>query len=214
MLIKSQKLDSKTHNLDYTFKRLLDYLVSSLLLIILSPVFVAVAIAIKLDSPGEVLFRQTRVGLNGQYFKIWKFRTMYVNSEALQQQLEVKNEVEGGVLFKIKNDPRVTRTGKFVRTYSLDELPQLFNVLLGHMSLIGPRPLPIRDIAKMDTSSEIRHQLLPGISGLSQVNGRSGCSSEQFFYWDKLYVQNWSLWLDFKIFLKTILVVLSKKGAY
>lgn len=214
MLIKSQKLDSKTHNLDYTFKRLLDYLVSSLLLIILSPVFVAVAIAIKLDSPGEVLFRQTRVGLNGQHFKIWKFRTMYVNSEALQQQLEVKNEVEGGILFKIKNDPRVTITGKFVRTYSLDELPQLFNVLLGHMSLIGPRPLPIRDIAKMDTSSEIRHQLLPGISGLSQVNGRSGCSSEQFFYWDKLYVQNWSLWLDFKIFLKTILVVLSKKGAY
>lgn len=214
MLVNSQDLTYKTKQTDYIIKRVMDYVIAASLLFVLSPIFIAIAIAIKLDSPGEVFFCQTRVGLNGRNFQIWKFRTMYVNSENLQSQLEAKNEVKGGVLFKIKHDPRITKIGRFIRTYSLDELPQLLNVLLGNMSLIGPRPLPIRDVVKMDASLNIRHQLLPGISGLSQVNGRSGCSSQEFFAWDKIYIERWSLWLDFKIFLKTIPAILSKTGAY
>ena len=214
MLVKSSKLTCKTKKVDYTIKRFVDYVVAALLLFILSPIFLLVAIAIKVDSPGDVFFRQTRIGLNERHFQIWKFRTMYANSETLQQQLEAKNEVQGGILFKIKEDPRVTRSGKIIRAYSLDELPQLFNVLLGNMSLIGPRPLPIRDVVKMDAASNIRHQLLPGISGLAQVNGRSGCSSQQFFNWDRKYIERWSLWLDFQIFLKTIPEIVKKTGAY
>ena len=214
MLVKTRKLTYKTKKINYTIKRFVDYVAASLLLFVLSPIFLIIAIAIKLDSSGNVFFRQTRVGLNNQHFQIWKFRTMYADSEILQQQLEAKNEVEGGILFKIKDDPRVTKSGKIIRAYSLDELPQLFNVLLGNMSLIGPRPLPIRDVAKMDAASNIRHHLLPGISGLAQVSGRSGCSSQQFFYWDKRYIEQWSLWLDFKIFLKTIPAIVKKTGAY
>ena len=214
MLVKAHKLTYKNKQNGYTIKRTLDFVAATLLLFLLSPIFLIVAIAIKLDSPGEIFFRQTRIGLCDRHFQIWKFRTMHVNSEALQQQLEIKNEVEGGIIFKIKDDPRVTKVGKIIRTYSLDELPQLFNVLLGDMSLIGPRPLTIRDVNKMDTALKIRHKLLPGISGLAQVNGRSGCSSQQFFDWDIQYTEKWSLWLDLKIFLKTIPAVIKKTGAY
>lgn len=214
MLVRSQALTLKTTKIDYFVKRLMDYIIAALLLFFLSPVFLAITIIIKIDTPGEAFFRQTRVGLDGRHFQIWKFRTMHVNSGFLQQQLEAKNEVEGGVLFKIKDDPRVTKIGRAIRAYSLDELPQLFNVVQGNMSLVGPRPLPIRDIAKMDRSANIRHQLLPGISGLAQVNGRSRCTSMQFFEWDKLYIERWSLWLDFKILLKTIPAIVNKTGAY
>lgn len=214
MLVKAHKLTYKNKQISYTIERTLDFVAATLLLFLLSPIFLIVAIAIKLDSPGEIFFRQTRIGLCDRHFQIWKFRTMHVNSEALQQQLEIKNEVEGGIIFKIKDDPRVTKVGKIIRTYSLDELPQLFNVLLGDMSLIGPRPLTIRDVNKMDTALKIRHKLLPGISGLAQVNGRSGCSSQQFFDWDIQYTEKWSLWLDLKIFLKTIPAVIKKTGAY
>ena len=216
MVTKSQKISyifRKTRGLDYFSKRISDYIVAALLLSILWPIFISVAFAIKLDSPGNVFFRQTRIGLNGKHFKIWKFRTMVHNSEHLQKDLEAHNEIKGGIIFKIKNDPRMTRIGKFLRRFSLDEIPQLFNVLLGDMSIIGPRPLPLRDIEKMDSALQIRHKVLPGITGLAQVNGRSQCSSEEFFYWDKLYIQRWSLWLDLKIMLKTIPVVIAKKGA-
>lgn len=203
----------KKSKLDYFLKRLLDYVVAVLLLGIFWPILILIAIAIKLDSPGEVFFKQTRVGLNGKQFKIWKFRTMVQNSEELQKNLEAQNEIKGGIIFKIKNDPRMTGIGKFLRRFSIDEIPQLFNVLLGDMSIIGPRPLPLRDIEKMDPSLNIRHQVFPGITGLAQVNGRSQCSSDEFFHWDQLYVSHWSLWLDLKIMLKTIPVVITKKGA-
>ena len=217
MTMRSQKIHYITHEaakIDYFLKRVADYIMAIFLLSILWPIFIIIAIAIKFDSPGEVFFKQTRVGLNEKHFKIWKFRTMVRNSEHLQKNLEAQNEIKGGIIFKIKNDPRITRIGKFLRRFSLDEIPQLFNVLLGDMSLIGPRPLPLRDIEKMDSSLKIRHKIFPGITGLAQVNGRSQCSSDEFFYWDKLYVERWSLWLDLKIMLKTIPVVIRKKGAF
>lgn len=216
MISKAKKTDYITiekTKLDYFLKRLLDYATAVLLLGILWPILIIVAIAIKLDSPGEVFFKQTRVGLNGKHFKIWKFRTMVQNSEELQKNLEAQNEIKGGIIFKIKNDPRMTGIGTFLRRFSIDEIPQLFNVLLGDMSLIGPRPLPLRDIEKMDPSLHIRHKVFPGITGLAQVNGRSQCSSDEFFQWDQLYVNHWSLWLDLKIMLQTIPVVITKKGA-
>ena len=114
----------------------------------------------------------------------------------------------------MKEDPRVTKVGKLLRRYSIDEIPQLFNVLLGDMSLVGPRPLPLRDVAKMDALQQIRHELSPGITGLAQVNGRSHCSSKEFFYWDEIYVKQWSVWLDLRILFETIPVVVTKKGAF
>ncbi len=198
----------------YFLKRIADYAIAFVLLVVFTPIMIVVAIAIKLDSPGQVLFKQTRVGLNGKHFQVWKFRSMVCNSEQIQQELECKNEIEGGIIFKIKKDPRVTRVGKIIRYYSIDEIPQLFNVLFGDMSLVGPRPLPLRDVAKMDMRHNIRHELLPGITGLTQVNGRSQCSSDEFFYWDELYVKQWSVWLDLKILLKTVPAVIAKTGAY
>ena len=197
----------------YTFKRIADYIIALALAIVLAPIMIAVAIAIKLDSSGPIFFKQTRVGLNGKHFKVWKFRSMVSNSEELLKQLEDKNEIKGGIVFKIKKDPRVTKVGKILREYSIDEIPQLFNVLLGDMSLIGPRPLPLRDIQKMDIRYNIRHELLPGITGLTQVSGRSNCSSDEFFQWDELYVKQWSLRLDLKILLKTVPAVIVKSGA-
>ena len=200
---------------DYWWKRIFDLVTASCLLAVLSLPMLLIALCIKLDSPGSVFYKQTRVGLGGQHFQIWKFRTMVANASQLQQELETKNEVQGGVLFKIKDDPRITRVGKLLRKYSLDELPQLFNVLRGEMSLVGPRPLPIRDVARFSSTSHlIRHEVLPGITGLWQVSGRSDTDSEQIFSWDFAYIQNWSLALDVKILLKTVVVVLTKKGAY
>ena len=135
-------------------------------------------------------------------------------ADQLQQQLEAQNEVKGGVLFKIKNDPRITRVGKFLSRYSLDELPQLINVLRGEMSLVGPRPLPVRDVEKFANHHFLRHEVLPGITGLWQVSGRSNTDSEDVFNWDFTYIQNWSLKLDCKILLKTIRVIFTSEGAY
>lgn len=197
----------------FYLKRIFDLVAALILSIVLAPLMLIVAIAIKLDSPGTILFKQTRVGLNGKHFKVWKFRSMVSNSEQLLKDLEDKNEINGGIVFKIKKDPRVTRVGKIIRDYSIDEIPQIFNVLFGNMSLVGPRPLPLRDIAKMDVRHNIRHELLPGITGLTQVSGRSKCSSDEFFYWDEFYIKQWSLWLDLKILLKTIPAVITKSGA-
>ena len=211
---KTIRLNSrKILKVNYFFKRIADYVLAFALTIALAPMMIVVAIAIKLDSPGPILFKQTRVGLDGRHFKVWKFRSMVSNGEELLKQLEDKNEIKGGVVFKIKKDPRVTRVGKIIREYSIDEIPQLFNVLLGDMSLIGPRPLPLRDIEKMDIRHNVRHELLPGITGLTQVNGRSECSSDEFFYWDEFYVKQWSLLLDLKILLKTLPIVIAKSGA-
>ncbi|GAB1545063.1 sugar transferase [Scytonema sp. NUACC21] len=200
---------------DFWLKRAVDLCVSITLILLLLPVYLLIAIMIKLDSPGSVFFRQKRVGLHGQEFKIWKFRTMVADAEKIQASLEVKNEIKDGVFFKIKDDPRITKVGKFLRLYSLDELPQLFNVLVGEMSLVGPRPLPIRDVEKFKTKHFIRQEVLPGITGLWQVSGRSNIDNfEDAVKLDMEYIENWSIWLDFKILLQTVRVVLQKTGAY
>jgi exopolysaccharide biosynthesis polyprenyl glycosylphosphotransferase len=200
---------------DFWVKRIFDLCFSVILIFLLSPIYLLIAILIKLDSPGPAFFRQKRIGLNSKEFKIWKFRTMVVNAEKLQKDLEAKNEVKDGVLFKVKDDPRITQIGKFLRAYSLDELPQIFNVLVGEMSLVGPRPLPVRDVEKFKTNHFIRQEVLPGITGLWQVSGRSNIDNfEDAVKLDLDYIQNWSIGLDFQILLQTVKVVLQKTGAY
>jgi exopolysaccharide biosynthesis polyprenyl glycosylphosphotransferase len=200
---------------DFWMKRIFDVICSIILLIIFSPLYLTIAILIKLDSPGPILFKQDRVGLHGKKFKIWKFRTMVTNAEKLQAALETKNEIKDGVLFKLKDDPRITKVGKFLRHYSLDELPQLFNIVLGEMSLVGPRPLPLRDVERFKTQHFIRQEVLPGITGLWQVSGRSDIDNfEDGVRLDITYIENWSIWLDMKILFKTVGVVFTKDGAY
>ena len=200
---------------DFWVKRYFDIVCASILLLLFSPLYLLIALLIKLDSPGPILFKQERIGLHCCNFKIWKFRTMVVNAEKLQASLESKNEIKDGVLFKLKDDPRITRIGKFLRRYSLDELPQLFNVLLGQMSLVGPRPLPERDVKKFTKHHFIRQEVLPGITGLWQVSGRSNIDKfEDAVKLDIDYIENWSLWLDMQILLRTVNVVLQKTGAY
>jgi exopolysaccharide biosynthesis polyprenyl glycosylphosphotransferase len=200
---------------DFWVKRCFDLCCSSVMIFLLSPVYLVIAVLIKLDSPGPVFFRQNRIGLHGKKFQIWKFRTMVTDAEKLQASLEAKNEIKDGVLFKMKNDPRITKVGNFLRRYSLDELPQLFNVVLGQMSLVGPRPLPVRDVERFQTKHFIRQEVLPGITGLWQVSGRSNIEKfEDAVQLDISYIENWSLWLDLKILLQTVKVVFQKTGAY
>ncbi|MGQ4646892.1 exopolysaccharide biosynthesis polyprenyl glycosylphosphotransferase [Lyngbya aestuarii] len=199
---------------DFWLKRAFDLVASSIILLLISLPMSLIAILIKLDSPGPIFYKQNRVGLKNCHFQVWKFRTMVINADKLQKELEAQNEVKGGVLFKIKDDPRITKVGKFLRRYSLDELPQLFNVLRGEMSLVGPRPLPVRDVEKFAEHHFLRQEVLPGITGLWQVGGRSDVNSDEVFSLDMTYIQHWSLALDFKILLKTIKVVLLKEGAY
>jgi exopolysaccharide biosynthesis polyprenyl glycosylphosphotransferase len=194
-------------------KRLLDIFVSSFLLAGFAPIFVIVAILIKLDSDGPVFFAQDRVGLNKRRFRMYKFRTMACDAEKRQSEIESLNEADGPV-FKIKNDPRVTRLGKFLRKASIDELPQLLNVLSGDMSLVGPRPLPIRDYQGFDQDwVRRRFSVRPGITCLWQVNGRSSVSFKEWMELDLHYIDHWSFWLDVKLLAKTIPAVLKGVGA-
>jgi exopolysaccharide biosynthesis polyprenyl glycosylphosphotransferase len=200
---------------NFWVKRCFDFFAASLLLLMISPLLIAIALGIKLNSAGPVFFQQTRVGLHSKPFKVWKFRTMVSNAEQLFKELEAQNQSKDGVLFKLKEDPRVTKVGRFLRQYSLDELPQLFNVLFGQMSLVGPRPFSIRDAGKLSAHHADRHIVLPGITGLWQVSGRSDAMDiDHVVRLDVSYIQNWSLCLDFKILLRTVLVVLRKEGAY
>ncbi|MEA5573197.1 sugar transferase [Calothrix sp. UHCC 0171] len=200
---------------DFWLKRCFDLIFSAILIFLLAPVYLLIAILIKLDSPGCIFFCQKRVGLSGKEFKIWKFRTMIADADKIQAKLEAKNEIKDGVLFKLKDDPRITRIGKFLRRYSLDELPQLFNVIVGEMSLVGPRPLPIRDVERFQNHHFIRQEVLPGITGLWQVSGRSNIDKfEDAVKLDIHYIENWSIWLDLQILFKTVSVVLLKSGAY
>jgi exopolysaccharide biosynthesis polyprenyl glycosylphosphotransferase len=199
----------------YLVKRCMDFVIAALFVFFTWPLYLVIALAIKLDSPGPVFFKQTRMGLHGKKFQVWKFRTMRTDAEKLQKELESRNETTGGVIFKIKNDPRITGIGSFLRRYSLDELPQLFNVLLGEMALVGPRPLPIRDVDNFSPHHFFRHEVLPGVTGLWQVSGRSNIVDfEQVIQLDFNYIENWSLAMDLRILMKTVLVVLKKEGAY
>lgn len=200
---------------DYWLKRCFDIVGSIVLMLLLSPVFLVIASLIKRDSPGPIFFRQERVGLHGKIFKVWKFRTMVSDADKLQKSLEEKNEMKDGVLFKMKDDPRVTAVGRVLRQYSLDEFPQLINVLVGEMSLVGPRPLPRRDVERFKERHLIRQEVLPGMTGLWQVSGRSNIDNfDEAMKLDLKYITDWSIWLDLKILLDTVNVVLNKQGAY
>ena len=194
-------------------KRVLDFSVSSVALLLLGPVFAVIALAIRLDSKGPVLFIQDRVGLNGRRFRFYKFRTMVLDAEQMQSELESLNEAQGPV-FKIRDDPRITRVGRWIRRLSIDELPQLINVVKGNMSLVGPRPLPLRDVSRFDARAHRRRfSVKPGITCLWQINRREP-EFEDWVKTDMEYIDNWSLALDVKILLKTIPAVLSGRGAY
>jgi exopolysaccharide biosynthesis polyprenyl glycosylphosphotransferase len=200
-------------NTQRALKRALDVTVSAGGLALLSPLFAAVALAIRLDSPGPILFRQKRVGADGKVFICYMFRSMYEDAERLQGELEPLNEA-GGPVFKIKEDPRVTRVGRLLRRWSLDELPQLVNVLKGEMSLVGPRPLPVRDFQRMEEAHKRRIGALPGMTGYWQTSGRSNLPFEEMVRLDLYYIENWSLSFDLKIILRTIGAVLRREGAY
>jgi exopolysaccharide biosynthesis polyprenyl glycosylphosphotransferase len=195
------------------FKRLLDIVGAFALLVLLSPLLLILALLVKLDAPGPALFVQERVGLNKRRFRMYKFRTMVANAEKQQVALEQLNEADGPV-FKIKHDPRITRVGAVLRKTSLDELPQLLNVLKGDMSLVGPRPLPIRDYQAFDQDwLHRRFSVRPGITCLWQVQGRSSTTFGRWMELDMQYIDNWSLWLDFKILAKTLPAVVAGRGA-
>jgi exopolysaccharide biosynthesis polyprenyl glycosylphosphotransferase len=199
--------------LDGFFKRVMDFLISLLLLIIFSPLMVVIAILIKLTSPGPVVFTQKRIGLNKRIFNIYKFRTMVMNAEELMADLEKMNEVSGPV-FKIRHDPRITPLGRFLRKTSLDELPQLINVFKGDMSLVGPRPLPLRDYEGFNQDwHRRRFSVPPGITCLWQVKGRNSIPFEKWMELDMEYIDNWTFWLDIKILFKTVLIVFKGTGA-
>jgi len=194
-------------------KRGFDILLSSILLVGLAPLLMALAALIKCSSPGPVLFTQYRLGLNKRKFKIYKFRTMAADAEQKMGGLEHLNEVSGPV-FKIKNDPRITLLGKFLRKASIDELPQLFNVLKGDMSLVGPRPLPVRDYEGFTQDWQRRRfSVRPGLTCLWQINGRSSTPFEKWMQLDLQYIDKWSLWLDLEILFRTIPAVLKGSGA-
>jgi exopolysaccharide biosynthesis polyprenyl glycosylphosphotransferase len=194
-------------------KRVLDLTISALAIIILSPVLLLVAFLVKMTSPGPILFVQKRVGLHKRPFNLYKFRTMVVDAEKRQRELEHLNEASGPV-FKIKNDPRIAPAGHILRKTSLDELPELFNVLKGEMSLVGPRPLPVRDYKGFSKDWQRRRfSVKPGITCLWQVRGRSSIPFEKWMEMDLQYIEKWSLWLDFRILLQTIPAVLKGSGA-
>ena len=193
-------------------KRLIDLLGSLALLILLSPLFVAVAIAIKLESKGPVFFSQERVGLNRRRFNMIKFRSMVADAEQQRQHVEDLNEADGPV-FKIRDDPRITRVGKFIRRYSIDELPQLINVLRGEMSLAGPRPHPTKEVEQYAFHHLRRLSVKPGMTGLAQVSGRSDLPWEQCIEMDLAYIDSWNILKDFTIFLRTFEAVVVARGA-
>lgn len=194
-------------------KRVLDAVVSAVALLVLSPLLLGVAIAIKLDSPGPVLFRQRRVGRNGREFTLLKFRSMYRDAEARLAALRERNEATGPV-FKIRDDPRVTRVGRFIRRTSIDELPQFWNVLRGEMSVVGPRPPLPSEVRQYQRRHLRRLSVKPGITCTWQVSGRSGIGFDRWMELDLSYIDNWSLWHDVKILARTIPAVLSGRGAH
>jgi len=203
---------------EHTAKRTFDVIAAGLALPVISPLLLVIAVAIRLDSKGPILFRQRRLGLDGQEFLMWKFRTMVQDAERRFAELEAANEYPGGALFKVRHDPRVTRVGSFLRRTSLDELPQLFNILRGQMSLVGPRPLSLRDSERVREIDAVRFErrltVLPGLTGPWQVSGRRDVESNRLLDLDLEYVDRWNLLWDLRLIVQTVAVVLSQRGAY
>jgi exopolysaccharide biosynthesis polyprenyl glycosylphosphotransferase len=198
---------------DWALKRTFDIAVSGLVLVLGLPLWIVIAVAIKTTSRGPVIYRDTRIGLGERRFRMCKFRTMVAEAAKEQAALESANEASGA-LFKIRNDPRVTPVGRVLRRFSLDEVPNVLNVLRGEMSLVGPRPLPVRDHDRLEPWHRRRSHVLPGMTGLWQIAGRSDLSFDDLVRLDFQYLENWSLWLDITILAKTLPAVLSRRGAY
>lgn len=199
---------------DQLIKRVIDIILSFIAIILSSPIMLVTAIAIKLDSPGPVLFKQVRVGQNGRHFKILKFRSMYKDAEARKAELMKQNEIKGDVMFKMKDDPRITRVGRFIRKTSIDELPQFFNIFIGQMSLVGTRPPTLDEVEKYKMDQWRRISIKPGLTGMWQVSGRSDIDDfDEIVRLDTEYIDKWSIWLDVKILFRTVLVVLRHEGS-
>lgn len=198
----------------YAVKRLMDIVGSAIGMILLSPVFLAIAAAVKFTSPGPIIFSQIRVGRYGRHFKFYKFRSMRVDAEAQKAELLAQNESKDGVIFKMKDDPRITKVGKFLRRASLDELPQLWNVFIGDMSLVGPRPPVPKEVEEYTLEDRKRLDVIPGITCLWQIKGRSEIPFHEQVRLDKEYILAPSVWKDIAILFKTIPAILGGKGAY
>ena len=199
--------------IDWFVKRAFDLIISIGLLLLLSPILLISVVMIRLTSPGPILFRDQRVGLGEQPFAMLKLRSMVTNAAQAQAELEEQNEADGA-LFKIRNDPRVTPVGRVLRRFSIDELPQLLNVIKGEMSLVGPRPLPMRDYQLLEQWHRRRYSVLPGITGLWQVSGRSNLGFDTLVRLDFYYLESWSIWMDIAIIARTPLAILRGRGAY
>ena len=198
---------------DWLVKRAFDYLVSLGVVLAGLPLWLVIALAVKLSSPGPVFYRDRRIGVNEREFAMLKFRTMYEGADERLPELERANEADGP-LFKLRRDPRVTPVGRILRRFSLDEVPQVLNVLRGEMSLVGPRPLPLRDYERLDDWHRKRYLVLPGMTGLWQISGRSNLGFDDLVRLDFYYLENWSVWLDISILVKTLPAVLAGRGAY
>ncbi|MCR1970850.1 sugar transferase [Clostridium cochlearium] len=205
--------DIKKKKFQFAIKRLMDIILSFIGIVILSPIYLILIISIKIDSKGPAIFKQVRVGKDEKEFVIYKFRTMVVNAEN-KKSLDINPEDIGNFVFQSKEDNRITKVGKFLRKSSLDEIPQLFNVLIGNMSLVGPRP-EIPDVTKYYPKEYAQRLLVtPGITGLAQVSGRGEIELKKTIYYDLTYIKNFSLWLDIKILFKTVFSVFKSEGAF
>lgn len=203
------------NNYEAVLKRVMDIIGALAGIILSSPFMIITAILIKLDSPGPVIFKQTRIGMNGREFKMLKFRTMYQDAEARKKELMNKNEVKSGLMFKMKDDPRITKLGKVLRKTSIDELPQFFNVLMGQMSLVGTRPPTIDEVEQYNRNHWRRISIKPGITGMWQISGRSDITDfEKVVQLDTYYIDRWNILLDFKIILLTVAKLFGHSGAY
>ena len=209
----SEVIENERSNVLYeVIKRIIDIVASFTGLIVLSPLMLVVSILIKLESKGEVIFKQKRVGLNGKEFYMYKFRSMVINAEELKAELESQNEMSGP-MFKMKDDPRITKIGKFIRKTSIDELPQLINVIKGDMSLVGPRPSLPKEVEEFETWMRERLEVKPGLTCIWQVSGRNNIDFEDWMKLDIEYIRERSLALDFKLIFKTIFVLFGDKNA-
>ena len=214
--VKKVKLDPskvKGRLVYHTVKRGFDILASGVALVLLSPLFGVLTVKIKKEDGGPAFYSQTRIGKNGKPFKMWKFRSMIVNADKMVEQLEEQNEINGA-MFKIKDDPRITKIGHTIRKYSLDELPQLWNVLIGDMSLVGPRPPLPSEVEEYTDYDKQRLLVMPGCTGLWQVTKRNEADFDEMVWLDIVYINHSGLWEDLKLIVKTVLVMVHPNGAY